>query len=64
MSLEPLARSTSGAPLAACLLASLLLGACASPPPAPLPERPSDGVHGPPVERILAGNTPNSVGPE
>ena len=34
-------RSTSGAPLAACLLASLLLGACASPPPAPLPERPS-----------------------
>ena len=41
MSLEPRARSTSGAPLAACLLASLLLGACASPPPAPLPERPS-----------------------
>ena len=40
MSLEPLARSTSGAPLVACLLTSLLLGACASPPPAPLPERP------------------------
>ncbi len=41
MSLDRLARSASGVPGATCLIASLLLAACAAPPPAALPERPS-----------------------
>ena len=35
------AEHLEGAPLAACLLCIAAVGACASPPPAPLPERPA-----------------------